>query len=134
MGQRKHLILMSWWFFIWISPLHWASIIGFPDVIEYLVSKGANKNAKNQKGETPYDVAENDEIKELLNEEKHFKKELIEKSKPSKRNKKMFLLNKHFDLLILLWQRGCRKTISFYLFCCVSFWWFQIFLHRILFL
>ena len=32
----------------------------------HLVSKGANKNTKNIDGKTPYDVADNDEIRELL--------------------------------------------------------------------
>ena len=36
------------------------------NAIEYLVSKGANKNAKNNRGKTPYDIAENDEIRKML--------------------------------------------------------------------
>ena len=30
---------------------------GETDIVKYLVSKGANKNAKNKDGNTPYDIA-----------------------------------------------------------------------------
>ena len=40
--------------------------MGETDVVQYLVSKGANKCAKDKFGKTPYDIAKNDEIRELL--------------------------------------------------------------------
>ena len=43
------------------THLHLPSLNGRTDVIRYLVSKRANKN-----GETPYDVAYNYQIRELL--------------------------------------------------------------------
>ena len=45
----------------YLTPLHIASSLGYTDVIKYLVSKGANKNAKHKEGETPYDVHANDD-------------------------------------------------------------------------
>ena len=48
------------------TPLHWASANGRTDVVRYLVSKGANKTAKSKNGYTPYDIADNEEIKALL--------------------------------------------------------------------
>ena len=45
------------------------------DVIKYLVSKGANKNAKDKHGQTPYDFAPNFEIRELLKWRKTFQRE-----------------------------------------------------------
>ena len=47
------------------TPLHCAAR-GRTDVVKYLVSKGANKNAKNGFGKTPYDIAGNDEIRNIL--------------------------------------------------------------------
>ena len=38
---------------------------GKTDVVRFLVSKGANKNAKDEDGETPYDYG-NGEIRKLL--------------------------------------------------------------------
>ena len=47
-----------------LIPLHWASRSG--DVVKYLVFKGANKNVKNRDGVTPYDLADNDEMRNIL--------------------------------------------------------------------
>ena len=35
-------------------------------VVNHLLSQGANKDATNNKGEKPYDVAKTEEIKKLL--------------------------------------------------------------------
>ena len=48
------------------TPLHNASYWGHTKVVKYLVSKGANKQARDKDGKTPYDLARNDEIKEIL--------------------------------------------------------------------
>ena len=40
------------------TPLHDAVIFGNKDIVKYLVKKGAYVNAKNQKGETPINLAE----------------------------------------------------------------------------
>ena len=48
----------------WTS-LHYSSFFYNIEVVKYLVSKGANKNAKDKYGKTPYDVV-NSEIRELL--------------------------------------------------------------------
>ena len=42
------------------TPLHIASYYGQTEVVKYLVSKGANKNAKDHNGQTPYDISCND--------------------------------------------------------------------------
>lgn len=39
------------------TPLHWAALRRYQDVVAYLVSAGADKSAKNGKGETPIEVA-----------------------------------------------------------------------------
>ena len=48
------------------SPLHVAAHNGHTDIVKYLISKGANINAKIANGKTPYDVAANDEIRNIL--------------------------------------------------------------------
>ena len=52
------------------TPLHYASLSGRVEVVKYLVSKGANKNIKNEHGLSPYDLAckysKKDEIKNIL--------------------------------------------------------------------
>ena len=48
------------------TPLRYASYNGKTDVVKYLASKGANKNAKDDWNDTPYDYANNDEIRKLL--------------------------------------------------------------------
>ena len=35
-------------------------------VVKYLIFKGANTNARNNNGETPFDVAKNDETKNFF--------------------------------------------------------------------
>ncbi len=40
------------------TPLHWAALKGNPEIVEYLISQGADKGAINQNGETPLQVAE----------------------------------------------------------------------------
>ena len=48
------------------TPLHWAAKNGIISLVNFLLSKGANKNAKDINGKTPYEIARNDEIKDLL--------------------------------------------------------------------
>ena len=48
------------------TPLHVASLTGSVEAVQYLLEHGANKEAKNKKGETPYHYALNDQIKALL--------------------------------------------------------------------
>ena len=55
------------------SPLHEASRKGHIDIVKYLISVGANINAKNQKDETPYDVAANSEIRNILKDNNEHK-------------------------------------------------------------
>lgn len=43
------------------TMLHLAAIAGRPELLEYLYSKGVPLNAKNSMGETPYDLADNQE-------------------------------------------------------------------------
>ena len=47
------------------TPLHVASFYDNTYTVKYLISKGANKNAKDEYGGIPYDYARN-EIRELL--------------------------------------------------------------------
>ncbi|XP_072408140.1 protein phosphatase 1 regulatory subunit 12A isoform X9 [Chiloscyllium punctatum] len=52
----------------WI-PLHAAASCGYADIAEYLISHGANVAAVNSEGETPLDIAEEEAMEELLQEE-----------------------------------------------------------------
>ncbi|XP_072124297.1 protein phosphatase 1 regulatory subunit 12A isoform X3 [Mobula birostris] len=52
----------------WI-PLHAAASCGYADIAMYLISHGANVAAVNSEGETPLDIAEEETMEELLQEE-----------------------------------------------------------------
>ncbi|XP_066447796.1 protein phosphatase 1 regulatory subunit 12A isoform X1 [Eleutherodactylus coqui] len=52
----------------WI-PLHAASSCGYIDIAEYLISQGANVGAVNSEGDTPLDIAEEEAMEELLQNE-----------------------------------------------------------------
>ncbi|XP_077121483.1 protein phosphatase 1 regulatory subunit 12A isoform X3 [Ranitomeya variabilis] len=52
----------------WI-PLHAASSCGYLDIAEYLISQGANVGAVNSEGDTPLDIAEEEAMEELLQNE-----------------------------------------------------------------
>ena len=50
------------------TPLHIAAREGHIDIAELLINKGADINAKNNYGKTPFDCAKNEEIRQLLKE------------------------------------------------------------------
>ncbi|XP_030630087.1 protein phosphatase 1 regulatory subunit 12A isoform X7 [Chanos chanos] len=52
----------------WI-PLHAAASCGYMDIAEYLISQGANVGVVNCEGETPLDIAEEEAMEELLQNE-----------------------------------------------------------------
>uniref|UniRef100_A0A3B4DUR9 Protein phosphatase 1 regulatory subunit n=2 Tax=Pygocentrus nattereri TaxID=42514 RepID=A0A3B4DUR9_PYGNA len=52
----------------WI-PLHAAASCGYMDIAEYLISQGANVGMVNSEGETPLDIAEEEPMEELLQNE-----------------------------------------------------------------
>ncbi|XP_069760473.1 protein phosphatase 1 regulatory subunit 12A isoform X3 [Narcine bancroftii] len=52
----------------WI-PLHAAASCGYADIAIYLIGRGANVAAVNSEGETPLDIAEEEAMEELLQEE-----------------------------------------------------------------
>ncbi|XP_076152892.1 protein phosphatase 1 regulatory subunit 12A isoform X5 [Alosa pseudoharengus] len=52
----------------WI-PLHAAASCGYVDIAEYLISKGASVGVVNSEGETPLDIAEEEAMEELLQNE-----------------------------------------------------------------
>uniref|UniRef100_A0AAY4DB83 Protein phosphatase 1 regulatory subunit n=2 Tax=Denticeps clupeoides TaxID=299321 RepID=A0AAY4DB83_9TELE len=52
----------------WI-PLHAAASCGYMDIAEYLISRGANVGVVNSEGETPLDIAEEEAMEELLQNE-----------------------------------------------------------------
>ncbi|KAI4888838.1 hypothetical protein NFI96_023944 [Prochilodus magdalenae] len=52
----------------WI-PLHAAASCGYMDIAEYLISQGANVGMVNSEGETPLDIAEEEAMEELLQNE-----------------------------------------------------------------
>ncbi|XP_069831779.1 protein phosphatase 1 regulatory subunit 12A isoform X3 [Dendropsophus ebraccatus] len=52
----------------WI-PLHAASSCGYVDIAEYLISQGANVGAVNSEGDTPLDIAEEEAMEEVLQNE-----------------------------------------------------------------
>ena len=49
-----------------MTLLHWAALYDHIDIVNTLITKGANVNAKDRRQNTAYDLAKNDEIKELL--------------------------------------------------------------------
>nr|XP_033807373.1 protein phosphatase 1 regulatory subunit 12A isoform X2 [Geotrypetes seraphini] len=52
----------------WI-PLHAAASCGYVDIAEYLLHRGANVGAVNSEGDTPLDIAEEEAMEELLQNE-----------------------------------------------------------------
>uniref|UniRef100_A0A674P6R8 Protein phosphatase 1 regulatory subunit n=1 Tax=Takifugu rubripes TaxID=31033 RepID=A0A674P6R8_TAKRU len=50
-------------------PLHAASSCGYLDIAAYLISQGANVGGVNSEGETPLDIAEEEAMEELLQNE-----------------------------------------------------------------
>ncbi|XP_012734442.2 protein phosphatase 1 regulatory subunit 12A isoform X11 [Fundulus heteroclitus] len=52
----------------WI-PLHAAASCGYLDIAEYLIGQGANVGVVNSEGETPLDIAEEEPMEELLQNE-----------------------------------------------------------------
>ncbi|KAM4523628.1 protein phosphatase 1 regulatory subunit 12A isoform 2-T2 [Fundulus diaphanus] len=52
----------------WI-PLHAAASCGYLDIAEYLISQGASVGVVNSEGETPLDIAEEEPMEELLQNE-----------------------------------------------------------------
>ncbi|XP_061107180.1 protein phosphatase 1 regulatory subunit 12A isoform X1 [Conger conger] len=52
----------------WI-PLHAAASCGYMDIAQYLISQGANVGVVNSEGETPLDIAEEEAMEELLQNE-----------------------------------------------------------------
>ncbi|MEE6480689.1 hypothetical protein FKM82_012650 [Ascaphus truei] len=52
----------------WI-PLHAASSCGYLDIAEYLICQGANVGVVNSEGDTPLDIAEEEAMEELLQNE-----------------------------------------------------------------
>ncbi len=48
------------------TPLHWAASRGHKEIVELLIAKGANVNAKNKYGTTPLDMANDRETADLL--------------------------------------------------------------------
>ncbi|NXN50265.1 MYPT1 phosphatase, partial [Rynchops niger] len=52
----------------WI-PLHAAASCGYLDIAEYLISQGAHVGAVNSEGDTPLDIAEDEAMEELLQNE-----------------------------------------------------------------
>ena len=58
------------------APLHWACYFGYPDLVELLVTKGANTNLISDTGRTPLEIVtemDYENIAELL--KKHRAKE-----------------------------------------------------------
>ena len=49
-----------------LTPLHDAAESGFVDIVRLLVSHGADTKARNSTGQTPFDVALNEGIREAL--------------------------------------------------------------------
>ena len=48
------------------TPLHKAAYEGYREIVELLIAKGANVNAKNKYGTTPLDMANDRETADLL--------------------------------------------------------------------
>ena len=49
-----------------LTPLHQASLNGHVEVITALLAAGADKTMKNKRGQTPHDVAKNQDCKNAL--------------------------------------------------------------------
>ena len=49
-----------------MTPLHLAALHGNTEVVDFLLKKEADPNAKDEYGQTPLDRAKNEEIKQLL--------------------------------------------------------------------
>ena len=49
------------------SPLHYATLFGKNQIVEYLLSKGANRHVKNTSGQTPSDFIHTQDIKDIFN-------------------------------------------------------------------
>ena len=49
-----------------LTSLHFASISGHLPIVECLISKGENIELKDKDGWTPYDLAKNNEIRNIL--------------------------------------------------------------------
>lgn len=52
----------------WI-PLHAAASCGYLDIAEFLIGQGAHVGAVNSEGDTPLDIAEEEAMEELLQNE-----------------------------------------------------------------
>jgi len=48
------------------TPLHYAAKYNNPDVVKLLLSKGADKSAKDSQGLSPYDAAKKDNADKVL--------------------------------------------------------------------
>uniref|UniRef100_A0A2L2YPW7 Protein phosphatase 1 regulatory inhibitor subunit 16B n=1 Tax=Parasteatoda tepidariorum TaxID=114398 RepID=A0A2L2YPW7_PARTP len=53
------------------QPIHAAACWGHPDAIEMLVQAGADINAKTKNGETPYEISEDIEVRDRINQLKY---------------------------------------------------------------
>nr|XP_028602748.1 protein phosphatase 1 regulatory subunit 12A [Podarcis muralis] len=93
----------------WI-PLHAAASCGYLDIAEYLISQGAHVGAVNSEGDTPLDIAEEEAMEELLQNEVN-----------RQGNFKGLLHKKIYDFLPAImpvvdsvdpasWRQGLRKT------------------------
>ena len=52
--------------YYYYTPLHYAALNGNTDLVKKLISLGADKYARNISGQTPYNIANNDEMKPFL--------------------------------------------------------------------
>jgi hypothetical protein len=50
----------------WGYPLHLATANGYEKAVEIFLANGAEINAKNEKGETPLDLAKNERFRDML--------------------------------------------------------------------
>ena len=74
MGSRSELIakgadvnvIVSSFLMYGMTPLHYAAEYGHKDVAELLIAKGANVNARGKNGKTPLDLADTEEVREIL--------------------------------------------------------------------
>jgi len=56
----EHVDRYSW------TPLFWASSKGYYSLCKLLVARGANKNARDKRGQRPYDVTSKAQIRDIL--------------------------------------------------------------------